>query len=137
MEFESLATHISDVDQICYGMKVAVCDILIRRGILLLKPSNFEVLGGAVERTQGSTNGVIDLSQLLVMGTMMSVEFPINPNNAFLRTSWQSWRVLTYLSIGWTCLTKRDECDMGRVRDSFCTLAHHICMPDQVILSSR
>ena len=24
--------------------------------------SNFEVLGGAVERTQGSTNGVIDLS---------------------------------------------------------------------------
>ena len=62
MEFESLATHISDVDQICYGMKVAVCDILIRRGVLLLKPSNFEVLGGAVERTQGSTNGVIDLS---------------------------------------------------------------------------
>ena len=62
MEFESLATHISDVDQICYGMKVAVCDILIRRGILLLKPSNFEVLGGAVERTQGSTNDVIDLS---------------------------------------------------------------------------
>ena len=60
MEFESLA--ISDVDQIRYGMKVAVCDILIRRGILLLRPCNFEVLGGAVETTQVPANDVIDLS---------------------------------------------------------------------------
>jgi len=48
MEFESLQNVIKDVNKISHGTKVAVCDVLIRRGIALLKPNNFAVLGGNV-----------------------------------------------------------------------------------------
>ena len=48
MEFESLQNIIKDVNQISHGTKVAVCDVLVRRGIALLKPSNFTVLGGNI-----------------------------------------------------------------------------------------
>ena len=41
MEFETL--KLKDLNQIQYGTKIAICDVLIRRGILLLTPGNFQM----------------------------------------------------------------------------------------------
>ena len=62
MEFETL----KDLNQIQYGTKIAICDVLIRRGILLLTPGNFQILGGNVNiREINPTNDVIDLSSTI------------------------------------------------------------------------
>ena len=64
MEFETL--KMKDLNQIQYGTKIAICDVLIRRGILLLTPGNFQILGGNVNiREINPTNDVIDLSSTI------------------------------------------------------------------------
>ena len=64
MEFETL--KLKDLNQIQYGTKIAICDVLIRRGILLLTPGNFQILGGNVNiREINPMNDVIDLSSTI------------------------------------------------------------------------